>query len=197
MANQFYNVARHDFATGQVNWPSATAFAVLVTSAYTFDVTETTLTAITAAIPSGCTAQALSSVAVTSDGTVSADSVVFSGVTSGQSILAVIVYVDQGGGRFDPILYFDTAAGFPLTSTGADITVDWKRDGDQRNPVQHQLTGGQMDRLGPTAIWLASRPAASPRSVWVTRWRGPGTEVSQRPDDLGVRGTVTAWWSTG
>ena len=125
MANQFYNVARNDFATGQIDWPSATAFAVLVTSDYAFDVNETTLAAITAAIPSGCTAQVLSSVAVTSDGTMSADSVVFSGVTSGQSILAVIVYVDQGGGRFDPVLYFDTGAGFPLTSMARTLRVNW------------------------------------------------------------------------
>lgn len=125
MANQFYNVARNDFATAQIDWLTSSAFAVLVDNSYTFDATEADLSAITPAIPSGCTAQALTGTAVTPTGTVSADSSVFAGVASSQTVKAVIIYIDQGAGRFDPVLYYDTGAGFPLVTTGADVTVDW------------------------------------------------------------------------
>lgn len=125
MANVFYDKAREDFATAQLDWLTTNVFAVLVDASYVFDATETDLTAISAAYLSGMTPQALTGLAVTSTGTVSADSSVFAGVTSGQTAAAVIIYADQGAGRFDPILYYDTGAGFPLTTTGASVTVDW------------------------------------------------------------------------
>src|SRR5579862_6563341 len=125
MANLFYDQARHDLSTAQLDLATANIYAVLLVAGYTYSRTDSGLGPITPYLASGMTPQLLTGIAVSSSGNVTADSSVFAGVTSGQTVAAVVLYVDQGAGRFDLLLYYDAGMGFPLVTTGADITVDW------------------------------------------------------------------------
>ena len=63
-------------------------------------------------------------------GIVSAANVVFSvfesGVVSGQSAEALVIYKWTGDARSSPLIaYIDTATGLPVTTNGASITVSW------------------------------------------------------------------------
>lgn len=125
MANAFYTAAKHDFPTGDVQWGLSDIKATLVNAGYTFSAAHTTLADLGANVLAGITNQALTGEAVSAGGVASADSVTFAGVTAAQTLKALILYDDQGGGVTRLIAYFDTGAGFGLTTTGADITVDW------------------------------------------------------------------------
>lgn len=125
MANAFYNAALQDIPNGATPWSTGSIKATLVGSGYTYSATHSTLADLGGNQLSGCTPQALTGNAVSTAGVATANSITFSGVTASQALEAIVLYIDLGGGSTRLIAYFDTGAGLPLTTTGADITVDW------------------------------------------------------------------------
>jgi hypothetical protein len=125
MANAAYNIALQKVPLGSMPWGSGTVKATLVNASYTYSSAHTQYSDISAYVLSGVTDQTLTSNAVDGSGNASADSITFSGVTASQTVQAVIVYFDYGGGVTSLMWYFDTGSGFPLSTTGADITIDW------------------------------------------------------------------------
>lgn len=125
MSNQFYDSARHDVPAGLMPWLTGTWKATLVNAGYTFDPAHATLADILAFILTGVTDQTLSGQALGPQGQGSANSCAFTGVAAAQIAKAVIVYRDNGGGDTRLLVYLDSGAGFPLTTTGATVSVDW------------------------------------------------------------------------
>lgn len=125
MANAFYNAAKHDILTGDDPWVSGSVKATLVNAGYTFNIAHTQYSDISGSILSGVTDQSVGGKTVSPSGTAAGNSVTFGGVTAAQTAKAVIIYIDLGGGVTRLIAYFDTGTGFPLTTTGANITIDW------------------------------------------------------------------------
>lgn len=125
MANAFYDSARHDYPAGADPWISGTVKATLVNAGYTYNSGHSNLAALGANILSGITDQTLAGKTISGGGTVAANSVTFAGLTAAQTLKAIVLYQDLGGGTTRLIAYFDSGTGFPLTTTGADVTVDW------------------------------------------------------------------------
>lgn len=61
-----------------------------------------------------------------SGGAFNADDVTFSGVASGHTAKAVVLLKYITADATSPVLlYLDTITGFPLTTNGGDITIQW------------------------------------------------------------------------
>lgn len=125
MANAAYNNLRSLLPAGGIDFLTDDIKATLVNASYTYDATHVDLADLGANVLGGITNQAINITNVDSVGNVEADSITFSGLTAAQVAKALIVYVDRGGGNTELLWYFDTGAGFPLTTTGADVSVDW------------------------------------------------------------------------
>lgn len=125
MSNAFYSEGKQRIIDSTIDLVSGTIKAILLDGTYTFSAGQTGLAAISGHRVTGSTDQSLTTKAVSSVGTYSADSVSFTGVSSSLTVKAVAIYADLGGGTTYLIAYFDTGTGFPLTTTGATITVDW------------------------------------------------------------------------
>jgi hypothetical protein len=129
MANALYNKAKQAFTAAQINWPSDTIKAVVVDLAdYTFAATHEFLSS----VPAGArvtTSPALASKTNT-NGVCDAADVTLTAVT-GDSIEAVIVYVDTGSDATSRLLCFiDTGiTGFPITPNGGDVILRWHASG--------------------------------------------------------------------
>lgn len=120
-----YDELRSLLPIAGVDWLTDDIKVTLVTDTYVFDATHTDLAALGANVIAGITNQSVNITNVDATGFVSADSVTFSGATAAQTVGGIVVYVDRGGGTTQLLWFFDTGTGFPLTTTGADITVDW------------------------------------------------------------------------
>jgi len=125
VANTFYDQGRLDIVEGNYDWSTAIIKAILLDGTYTYDHTSTILGDLSAHRVAGSTDQTLGGGAVGAGGVASADSVSFTGISAGLTVKGLALYWDAGGGNFPLILYQDTGTGFPLTTTGATITVDW------------------------------------------------------------------------
>lgn len=125
MANAAYDELRSRLPIGGVDWLTANIKATLVNAGYVYNAGHVGLADLGANVIAGITNQALTVTNVDATGFVSVDSATFSGATAAQTVKAIIVYVDVGGGITYLLWYFDTGTGFPLTTTGADVTVDW------------------------------------------------------------------------
>lgn len=123
--NAPYDNLRADCALGNLDWTADNIKVTLVDETYTYDATHTDLADLGASVVAGITDQAIANIAVDDVGFVTGDSVTIPGATTGQTVQAVIVYVDRGGGLTELLWFFDTGVGFPLTTTGADVAVDW------------------------------------------------------------------------
>lgn len=125
MANAFYYVALDDVPLGANPPDAGTLTVTLVGTGYTFSPSHTTLADLGSNVLAGVTDQALGTLTITDPGVYSGPSITFSGVTAGQTVKAIILYLDEGGGTTKLIGYFDTGVGFPYVTTGSDITIDW------------------------------------------------------------------------
>jgi hypothetical protein len=124
MGNAFYDRGKHDIVSNDINWLTDTIKCSLVSSGYTFSAGHTVYSDISGSILSGASDQTLAGKSVDASANAKANSASFSGVSASQTCKAVVVWKDDGGaGRL--LAYFDTGPGFPLTTTGATITVDW------------------------------------------------------------------------
>jgi hypothetical protein len=126
MANALYDKGRQKFAEGSIAWLTDTIRIRLVSSAYTPNLA---LHEFLSDIPAGARIGSASSALTgktTTNGVCDADDVVFPSVASGSTVSYVIGYKDTGVEGTSPLIFFiDTATGLPLTTTGADVTVQW------------------------------------------------------------------------
>lgn len=58
-------------------------------------------------------------------GVATGGTVTFSGIASGLTVKTIVIYHETGAGAGKLICAFDTGTGLPLTTTGADIKVEW------------------------------------------------------------------------
>ena len=132
MANALYPAAKTGLMTGLVDLDTAVIKVALVRS-YTYNSAHTFVSDATGAGASIVgTPQALSSVTV-SGGVFDAADVIFSTVTAGASIPALLVYqssavtggADVASSAQRLLLYIDTGTGLPITPTGVNINVLW------------------------------------------------------------------------
>ena len=62
----------------------------------------------------------------TAAGVFDASDATYTAVTAGDTLEGVVIYKDTGVAGTSPLLaYIDTITGFPVTTSGADITVQW------------------------------------------------------------------------
>lgn len=125
MANQAYDNQRFYASEGGIDWLTNTIKATLVKPTYIVNSTHDGIADLGANQLAGVTPQTLNVTGISAFGEVNADSLVFTGVTTGQTAKAIVLYVDLGGGVTKLLWYLDIGTGFPLTTTGAAITVDW------------------------------------------------------------------------
>ncbi|ENU18649.1 hypothetical protein F994_02776 [Acinetobacter bohemicus ANC 3994] len=125
MANTLYDFARQRFLEAQINWMTDTVKCLLVdTGAYT---PQTSVHQYLSDIPTSArvAGPVLMSAKSTAGGAADAADVTFTAV-SGNSIEAIIVYIDSGSENTSPLVaYIDTATGLPITPNGGDIIVTW------------------------------------------------------------------------
>lgn len=123
MANTMYNVAKLEMETGGFSWGDGLWYAVLTNSSYVPNFVTDASKSVWAADIIG-TATAMTGNSTASSPILVSNSVTFTGISSSLTVAAVIVYHDTGSVSF-PAFYFNVGTGLPLTTTGANVTVDW------------------------------------------------------------------------
>ncbi|MFH7764597.1 hypothetical protein [Acinetobacter sp. BSP-28] len=125
MANTLFDAARQRFLEAQINWMTDTIKVILVsTSAYTAQVGVHQYLSDVASSARIAGPVTLTSKATTGGAADAADCTFVS--VSGNSIGAIIIYVDTGVESTSPLIaYIDTATGLPITPNGGDIIVTW------------------------------------------------------------------------
>lgn len=131
MANALYDKGREKFATGQINWVSDTIKCLLVSNGYTPNLAvHEFLSSIPTSARVGSPV-ALANKTATA-GVCDADDVVFTGIASGQNVTYVVLYKDTGNETSSPLIaLFDTLLGLPMTTSGADILIQWSNDANK------------------------------------------------------------------
>lgn len=125
MASAHYNLGLQKFLAASLNLPSDTIKVRLVrTSAYTFAQTHEFASSLPAAIVTDVTLGSKTTNGGGSDpGCFDAADAVFTAVTAGAAIDALVIYKDTGVSTTSPLIaYID---GFSVTPNGGDITVQW------------------------------------------------------------------------
>lgn len=124
MANALYTKAKEKMLSGAINFTSDTIKVALVSNAYPQDLTvDEFYSSISAYVLD--TDVTLTSKSVTG-GVFDAADVTWLAVTAGATSEAVVIYKDTGTPATSPLIaYIDTITGFPLTTNGGDITVQW------------------------------------------------------------------------
>ena len=145
MPNTLYDFARRKLLAGEVDWasadnnntPGAFPFKVCLVRTgagnYTFSAAHDNMSQVAGFIAntSAGTATAiatLNNLLTTSAGAADADDVTFTQVTSGQTINAIVIYMEVSSSNQAsnlPLAYIDTATGLPITANGGDIIVTW------------------------------------------------------------------------
>jgi len=128
MANNWYDLGRKYVLDGNLVPATDTIKAALVSSAYTPNLaSQQYYSDISADVLN--TPQALTTKTTTA-GTLKADNVTFSAVTSGATGSYVALYKDTGTPTTSPLLcLFDTITGFPVATNGGDIIISWNASG--------------------------------------------------------------------
>lgn len=125
MANGFYTIGKVDSLNGNVTWAGGTSLAVhMLNTGYTFNGGDTDFATSCSAHEIGAPGMSLSGMTDGSTGVIG-NSVVFTGISSGLTVKSIVVVKDDLTGGGELLLYYDTGTGFPLTTTGANITIDW------------------------------------------------------------------------
>lgn len=134
MANGAYNIIKKAMEQANFDWGASSWKAVLVGTGYTPNFSTDTVIGDLGANVIG-SAVTLAGNAVSSAAIVSANSATFTGVSSGLTVKAVVVYFDNGS-LTRLAFYYDTGSGFPYTTTGSNITVDWNNTPTAGNLMQ-------------------------------------------------------------
>ena len=123
MANTLFPKGKEKFLSAALNLSSDTIKAVLVKSSYTYSASHEFLSDLGANTIG--TAQTLASKTITS-GVFDAADITFPTVTTGNTVNAVAIYKDTGVAGTSPLIdYIDTVTGLPLTTSGADVDIQW------------------------------------------------------------------------
>lgn len=125
MANTLFAKARQRYLEGQFNWLTDVVKVILVdTGAYTPQ-TEVHEYISDVGPSSRVTAAVTLTSKTTTNGSADAADCTFTSVT-GNSIEAIIIYVDTGTESTSPLIcIIDTATGLPVTPNGGDIICVW------------------------------------------------------------------------
>ncbi len=123
MANTLFPKGKEKFLSAALNLSSDTIKAVLVKSSYTYSASHEFLSDLGANTIG--TAQTLASKTIT-NGVFDAADITFPTVTTGNTVNAVAIYKDTGVAGTSPLIdYIDTVTGLPLTTSGADVDIQW------------------------------------------------------------------------
>jgi hypothetical protein len=123
MANGMYNAAKLAMENGTFNWTASGWQVALVNASYTPNlVTDTTEGAFAGDVVGA--AQAMSGNSLGSSPILTSNTLTFTGISSGLTVKSIVVYFNNGTLDF-LAFYYDTGTGLPLTTTGANVTIDW------------------------------------------------------------------------
>ena len=124
MANSLYTKGKEKILAGNIDFTNNEIKAIIVSSAYTANLTTHEFLSDVDANRLGADATLANKTVAT--GRLDADDVTWSAVTAGATAKAVILYKDTGTPVTSPLLlYIDTITGWPLATSGGDITVQW------------------------------------------------------------------------
>ncbi len=125
MANEFYAKGKQRILQGAINFETANIRAALVRNTYAQNIaTDEFYSSVNSHAHS--TVQPLVGRTVT-NGVFDAVDIVFPAVPAGETYEGVVLYIDNGTlpTAMPLIAYIDNIAGFPVTSTGGDLGVQW------------------------------------------------------------------------
>lgn len=124
MANTLYTKGKEKILRGQINFETDVIKVALVANTYIQNVTtDEFLSSVSAAVLN--TDQTLAAKSITG-GAFDASDVTWPAVTAGATTEGVVIYKDTGSAATSPLIaYIDTITGFPLSTNGGDITVQW------------------------------------------------------------------------
>ena len=124
MANTLYGKGKEKIGTATINLLTDTIKVRLVKNTYAQNLsTDEFISSITKI--TGTTDQTLTGKSFTL-GVFDADDTTFTAVPAGEISKGVVIYKDTGVEGTSPALaYIDTITGFPLTTSGGNITVQW------------------------------------------------------------------------
>lgn len=125
MANQFYPAAKQLLLEGQLNWLTDPIYAILLdTNYYTFSANHQSLADIDGL--AFLASSGLLTGRTTTNGVADADDLVFSAITGGPTIQALVLVKDGGTALASKLIaYIDTAAGLPYEPNGSALGVQW------------------------------------------------------------------------
>lgn len=128
MANAFYTKGKEKVLNGDIDWDTDTIKASLVKNTYAQNLTtDEFYTSISSYILNSD--KALTTKVITG-GVFDADDITYSAVTAGDVAEAIVIWKDTGVAGTSPLLiYIDTITGFPITTNGGDITIQWDNGG--------------------------------------------------------------------
>ena len=124
MANALYGLGKEKILSGAIDLTTNTIKVRLVKNTYAQNLsTDEFISSVTKV--TGTTDQTLTGKSVTL-GVFDADDVTFTAVPAGETSEGVVIYKDTGVEATSPVLaYIDTITGFPLATSGGNITVQW------------------------------------------------------------------------
>lgn len=124
MANALYTKGKERILAANIDFVNNPIKALAVSSAYAANLTTHEFLSDVEEHRLGSD-QTLANTTV-AGGRFDADDVTWSGVAAGSTAKAVILYKDTGIAGTSPLLfYIDTITGWPLATSGGDITVQW------------------------------------------------------------------------
>lgn len=124
MANALYTKGKEKILQGQINFATDAIKVALVANTYIQNLTtDEFLSSVSAHVLN--TDQTLAAKSITG-GAFDASDVTWPAVTAGATTEGVVIYKDTGSAATSPLIaYIDTITGFPLSTNGGDITVQW------------------------------------------------------------------------
>lgn len=123
MTNSLYDLGRQSYLAAQINMPTDNIKLLMASATYTPNLaTDQFLSTVTGVI---ATSGNLTTKTITA-GVFDADDVTFSAVTTGSTIVYLVMYQDTGvAGTSRLIALWDTVTGFPQLTNGGDIQIAW------------------------------------------------------------------------
>lgn len=124
MANALYGLGKERLGTAGINLLTDTIKARLVKNTYAQNLsTDEFISSVTKI--TGTTDQTLTGKSFTL-GVFDAADITFTAVPAGETSEGVVLYKDTGVEGTSPVIaYIDTITGFPLATSGGNITVQW------------------------------------------------------------------------
>ena len=123
MANALYAKGKQKMLAGQIDFSSHPLKVALVSYAYPHArASDEFLASVSAYV---LTAKPIVNPTIAL-GVFDANDVTFAAVSAGAVAEGVVIYKDTGSAATSPLIaYIDTITGFPVTTNGGDITIQW------------------------------------------------------------------------